>query len=84
MYPLARPWCAELLGIHGAGDFGSTLVRALDARDDFVRAAAAQAESARVLESLVVHTVACNDNAWYREQLERIAAVTGGEHRAFD
>ncbi len=33
---------------------------------------------------VVVHTIVYSDSNWYREQLEKISAVTGGEHRAFE
>lgn len=33
---------------------------------------------------LTVHTIVYSDNGWYREQLQRIAQTTGGEHTAFD
>ncbi len=33
---------------------------------------------------VVVHTIVYSDSDWYRQQLEKISEVTGGEHRAFD
>jgi HEAT repeat protein len=33
---------------------------------------------------LTVHTIAYSDSKWYRDQLEEIAKVTGGEFRAFE
>jgi hypothetical protein len=33
---------------------------------------------------VVVHTIVYSDSAWYREQLEKISSVTGGEHRGFE
>jgi hypothetical protein len=33
---------------------------------------------------VVVHTIAYSDNQWFRDQLEKIAEVTGGEFRWFE
>jgi len=33
---------------------------------------------------LVVHTIAYSDSQWYRDQLEKISEVTGGEFRSFE
>jgi hypothetical protein len=33
---------------------------------------------------VVVHAIAYSDSAWYREQLQKIAEVTGGEFRYFE
>lgn len=33
---------------------------------------------------VVVHTIVYSDERWFREQLEKISEVTGGEHRAFE
>ena len=33
---------------------------------------------------VTIHTVAYTDSNWYREQLEKIAEVTGGESRSFE
>jgi len=40
--PFVRQWCAELLGVYGAGEFGPTLVKALGDSDVGVRSAAAR------------------------------------------
>jgi len=36
------------------------------------------------LRKVVVHAIAYSDNQWYRDQLEHIAAVTGGEFKYFE
>ncbi len=41
--PFVRQWCAELLGLYGDTRFGKTLRKALNDREDDVRAAAARA-----------------------------------------
>jgi len=33
---------------------------------------------------VVVHTIVYSDSTWFRQQLEKISEVTGGEHRAFE
>jgi len=40
--PFVRQWCAELLGVYGAGEFGPTLLKALGDSDLGVRRAAAR------------------------------------------
>lgn len=80
-----RQWCAELLGIYAQSDFGPTLRRALNDKDDGVRRAAARSlgqvgdpEASDALGKLVK----VKDDVLRANALEALARLDPAAHRA--